>query len=322
MTAPDAPTPVPDGAEVHVFAPATVANVAAGFDVLGFALHRPGDDITVRFDNGDGLRITAITGAAGDIPTAVEKNTAGIAAAALLEHLDLRRGVAMHIHKGIPAGSGIGSSASSAVAAVVAVSELGGRPLVRSELLPFALKGEAAASAGAIHADNVGPCLLGGMVLVRSNVDLDTVSLNVPDQLFAAVVLPELTILTSEARGVLRPAIPMADAITQWGNLGGLVAGLARSDYELIGRSLHDVVAEPYRAQLIPGFPEVREAALDAGALGCSISGAGPAVFALCRGDDLAFRTAIAMQAAFLEAGLPSERFVSSINPLGAQRLK
>lgn len=313
---------MPDGAEVHVFAPATVANVAAGFDVLGFALHRPGDDITVRFDGGRGLRITSIGGAADGIPSEVDQNTAGIAAAALIEHLGLKRGVDMQIYKGIPAGSGIGSSASSAVAAVVAVNELAGRPLERSELLPFALKGEAAASAGAIHADNVGPCLLGGMVLVRSNADLDTVNLPVPEQLFAAVVLPELRILTSEARSVLRPEIPMADAITQWGNLGGLVAGLARSDYGLIGRSLHDVVAEPYRAQLIPGFSKVREAALQAGALGCSISGAGPAVFALCRGDDQAFRAAIAMQAAFLEAGLASDRFVSSINPLGAQRLK
>ena len=322
MTASDALTPVPDGAEVHVFAPATVANVAAGFDVLGFALHRPGDEVTVRFASGEGLRIASMTGADDGIPTEVYANTAGIAAAALLDHLGLDRGIEMHIHKGIPAGSGIGSSASSAVAAVVAVNELVGRPLARRELLPYALKGEAAASAGAIHADNVGPCLLGGMVLVRSNQDLDTVRLPVPEQLYAAVVLPNLRILTSEARGVLRPEIPMADAITQWGNLGGLVAGLNLGDFDLIGRSLQDVVAEPYRARLIPGFHDVGQAALEAGALGCSISGAGPAVFALCQGDELAFRAAIAMQAAFLEAGLASERFVSSINPLGAQRLK
>lgn len=311
-----------ESSEVHVFAPATVANVAAGFDVLGFALHRPGDDVQVRFDDGEGLRIVDITGFSVEIPRAIEANTAGIAASALLSHLGVQRGVQMSIHKGIPPGSGIGSSACSAVAAVVAVNELLGRPLERERLLPFALEGEAAASAGAIHADNVGPCLFGGMVLVRSNRELDTVSLPVPGELFAAVVLPDLQILTSDARRVLRGEIPMADAIVQWGNLGGLVAGLAYGDYGLIGRSLRDVVAEPYRAPLIPGFASVKAAALDAGALGCSISGAGPAVFALCRGDETAFQVAIAMQSAFERAGLASERFVSSINPLGAQRIK
>jgi len=308
--------------EVHVFAPATVANVAAGFDVLGFAMHRPGDDVFVRFDEEPGLRIAEITGDGGAIPTAVDENTAGIAAKALLAHLDVKRGVQMRIHKGIPAGSGIGSSASSAVAAAVAVNELLGRPLERRDLLPFALEGEAAASGGAIHADNVGPCLLGGMVLVRSNRDLDTVALTVPQQLYAAVALPNLQILTSDARNVLRPEIPMSDAIAQWGNLAALVAGLDRADYPLIGRSLQDVVAEPYRAPLIPGFEAVRDAARSAGALGCSISGAGPAVFALCRGDEIAFRVAIEMQEAFSKSGLRSERFVSSINPLGAQRIK
>jgi len=310
------------GADVEVFAPATVANVAVGFDVLGFALHRPGDHITVRFDDRPGLRIVEIAGHHVGIPREVDRNTAGIAAAALLRHLAERRGVQMIIHKGIPPGSGIGSSACSAVAAVVAINELLGRPLERQDLLPFALEGEAAASGGAIHADNVGPCLLGGIVLVRSNHDLDCVPIPAPEQLFAAVVLPKLQILTSEARAVLRPEIPMADAVTQWGNLGGLVAGLVQSDYGLISRSLHDVVAEPYRAPLIPGFAAVRAAAKAAGALGCSISGAGPAVFALCRGDRSAFEAAIAMQAAFTEVEMPSERFVSSINPNGAQRIK
>ena len=308
--------------EIEVFAPATVANVAAGFDVLGFALHRPGDTVLVEEGGVGGVEIVEIEGDDGELPRAVADNTAGIAAQALLDHLGDRRGVRMHIHKGIPVGSGIGSSACSAVAGAVAVNELLGRPLQRRDLLPFALKGEAAASAGAIHADNVGPSLLGGMVLVRSNAELDTVNLPVPDQLFAAVVLPRLKILTSMAREALRSQVPLADAVVQWGNLGGLVAGLARSDYGLIGRSLKDVVAEPYRAPLIPGFAEVRDAALEAGALGCSISGAGPAVFALCRGDESAFRVAIAMQKAFDAEGLPSERFVSSINPLGAQRIK
>lgn len=308
--------------EVQVFAPATVANVAAGFDVLGFAMHRPGDHVTVWFDGAGGLSIVDIQGKGGGLPISIEENTAGIAAQALLEHLGETRGIAMSIHKGIPAGSGIGSSACSAVAGVVAVNELLGRPLPRQELLRFALKGEAAASAGAFHADNVAPCLLGGMVLVRSHEELDTVSLPVPSSLFCAVVLPKIRILTSDARNVLRSEIPMQDAITQWGNLGALVAGLSLGDLPLVGRSLQDVVAEPYRAPLIPGFEDVRNAALRAGALGCSISGAGPAVFALCQGDETAFQVASSMQAAFDAAGQCAERFVSSINPLGAQRIK
>ncbi|MEL6135168.1 MAG: homoserine kinase, partial [Bacteroidota bacterium] len=188
--------------------------------------------------------------------------------------------------------------------------------------LPFALKGEAIASGGAIHADNVGPCLLGGMVLVRSNKDLDTVSIHTPSDLHAAVALPDLEILTVDARNILRKDIPMSEAITQWGNLGGMIAGLTQGDYGLISRSLKDVIAEPYRSQLIPSFYEVKQAALNAGALGCSISGAGPSVFALCKGDEVAFKVAVAMQYVFEDAGIACERFVSSINPLGAVRIK
>lgn len=309
-------------ADVEVFAPATVANVGCGFDVLGFAIHRPGDTVTAHPRAAPGLVIERIEGLSEGIPLEVSQNTAGVAAQALLDHLGESRGIGLIIDKGIPIGSGAGSSASSAVAAVVAVNELLGRPMERHALLPFALAGEAIASGGAIHADNVGPCLLGGIVLIRSNADFDTVPLDCPEHLFAAVVLPEHRILTTEARAILRPEIPMSDAITQWGNVGGLVAGLSKRDYALIGRSLVDVVAEPRRAALIPGFAEVRAAALDAGALGCGISGAGPAVFALCEGDDAAFRVAIEMQRGFREAGLRSDRFVSGINPHGALRVR
>lgn len=312
----------PMDVDVEVYAPATVANVGCGFDVLGFAIHRPGDTVIARRGPGPDLTIDSIGGFAEGIPLDVEANTAGVAAKALLDHLGERRGVRLHIEKGIPIGSGAGSSASSAVAAVLAVNELLGRPLERRGLLPFALAGEAIASGGAIHADNVGPCLLGGMVLVRSNPAFDTVAIPCPDQLFAAVVLPDHQILTTEARAILRPEIPMKDAITQWGNVGGLVAGLMLSDYALIGRSLVDVVAEPVRASLIPGFEQVRDAALRHGALGCGISGAGPAVFALCEGDEDAFRVAIAMQTAFRTAGLSSRRWVSSVNAHGAQRTR
>ncbi len=308
--------------DIHVFAPASVANVGCGFDTLGFSIHRPGDDIIVRFSQEPGLKITRITGDGGILPKEVEENTAGVAALRLLEHLGDNRGVEMEIHKGIPIGSGMGSSACSAVAGALAINELLGKPLSKHELLPFALAGEAIASGGAIHADNVAPCLLGGLVLVRSNEDFDTVQIPVPKNLYTAVVLPDLQILTSEARSILRDEIPMKEAITQWGNVGGLVAGFMKGDFDLIGRSLQDVVVEPYRAKLIPHFYEVKAAAISKGALGSSISGAGPAVFALCEGDDVAFQVAIAMQNVFLQAQIPCERYVSTINTLGAMRIK
>lgn len=308
--------------EVHVFAPATVANVACGFDTLGFAIHRPGDEVVARFSDTPGLTITKITGDNGKLPLDVQKNTATVSALALMEHLGVVQGIEIEIHKGLPIGSGLGSSAASAVAGVMAVNELMGRPLEKKALLPFALKGEALASGGAIHADNVGPCLLGGIELIRSNKDLDTINIPAPEHLYAAVVLPEIEILTVEARAVLRKEIPMPDAVTQWGNLAAMIAGLMKQDYELIGRSLVDVIAEPYRADLIPGFFRVKQAALNAGALGCSISGAGPAMFALCKGDENAFKAGIAMQYVFQDLGIGCERFISTINTQGAVRLK
>ena len=308
--------------DIHVFAPASVANVGCGFDTLGFSIHRPGDDIIVRFSSRPGLHIVNIQGDKGKLPLEPEKNTAGVAALRLMEYLAVDKGVEMEIFKGIPIGSGMGSSACSAVAGAMAINELFGKPLGKKELLPFALAGEAIASGGAIHADNVAPCLLGGMVLVRSNDEIDTIQIDVPSNLYAAVVLPDLEILTSEARSILRTEIPMKEAITQWGNVGGLVAGFMKEDYGLIGRSLQDVIVEPYRAKLIPHFYEVKNKALENGALGCSISGAGPAVFSLCKGDDVAFRVAIAMQRAFIEANIGCERYVSTINTLGAMRIK
>lgn len=308
--------------EVHVFAPATVANVACGFDSLGFAIHRPGDDVVVRFSNKPGLTITKITGDGGKLPLEAEKNTAGVAALSLIKDLGVGPGIEMEIHKGIPIGSGMGSSACSAVAGAFAVNELLGRPLKKKQLLSYSLEGEAIASGGAIHADNVGPCLLGGMILIRSNTDLDTIHIPVPEQLYAVVVLPELQILTVDARNILPTEISLEEGITQWGNLGGMIAGLVQKDYALIGRSLQDVIAEPYRSKLIPGFYQVKEAAIKAGALGCSISGAGPAIFALCQGDECAFKVGIKMQQAFEAEGIKAERFISPINTLGAQRIK
>jgi len=306
---------------IHIYAPATVANVACGFDTLGFAIDRPGDEIFARFSDEPGLRNTAIHGDGGKLPLEVEKNTAGVAAKAVMQHIGMTRGVELEIHKGLPIGSGMGSSAASAVGGAMAINELMDRPLTRQELLPFALEGEAIASGGAIHADNVGPSLLGGIILVRSNLEYDTVKIDAPKELYAAIALPDIQILTVEARAVLRKEIPMKDAIVQWGNLGAMIAGLVQADYGLISRSLVDVIAEPYRASLIPAFHKVKAAAMETGALGCSISGAGPAIFALCEGDRTAFKTAMAMQRVFLENGIDCKRNVSAINVDGAKRL-
>ena len=306
---------------LKVFAPASVANIACGYDVLGFALEGPGDEIVVRFSGEKGLRITQITGAQGKLPYEVERNTAGFAAQKLLEHLgETDRGIDMEIHKKMPFGSGLGSSAASAAAAVMAINELLKRPLEKRELLPFAVLGEQVAD-GAYHADNVAPALLGGIVLVRDNEELDVHRLPVPRGLHAAVVHPDVKILTKDARQVLSPQVSLQQMIQQTGNIAGLVVGLYQSDLDLIARSLEDVVIEPQRASLIPNFYRVKQAALQAGALGCSISGAGPSVFALNANSVIAERAGKAMQRAFLDTGIDCRLYLSPINQEGAIKL-
>ncbi len=307
--------------EVKVFAPASVANVAVGYDILGFALERPGDEIIVRFADHEGLQISKITGDNGKLPYEVQKNTAGFAAQCLLEHLgETKRGIEMEIHKKMPFGSGLGSSAASSAAGVWAVNELLGTPLSKREVLHFAVLGEQIAD-GAYHADNVAPALLGGMVLIRNNKELDVHQLPVPDGLVASVVYPHIKILTKDARGVLSPNLPLPKMIQQCGNLAGMIIGLYQSDFSLIGRSLKDVVIEPQRAQLIPPFYEVKKAALAAGALGCSISGAGPSIFALSQGREKAEHVAQAMAQVFNNHQIPVEEFVSSVNQSGAIKI-
>ncbi len=304
--------------EVKIFAPASAGNAIVGFDILGLALEHPGDEIIVRHSKRPGLHISAITGDEGKLPYDPELNTAGLAALSVLKHLgETGIGIEMEIHKHMPFGSGLGSSAASAVGGAFAVNLLLGSPLSKKELLPFAMQGEQLAS-GAYHADNVAPSLLGGIILIRSNQDLDVHSLPVPDELFAAVVYPQVEILTKEARGILKPEIALKKHIEQSGLLGGFITGLFRSDYELIGRSLRDVVIEPQRARLIPHFYEVQSAALYAGALGCSISGAGPSVIALCRGASVAKAAGEAMQEVFSRAGIANELFLSAVNRDGA----
>jgi homoserine kinase len=309
--------------EVRVFAPATVANVAVGFDILGFALDRPGDEVVARFaPQQSGLRITSITGT-GDkkLPLATERNTAGFAALQLLRALNKETlGIEMEIHKKMPFGSGLGSSAASAAAGVFAVNELLGSPLSKMEILRFAVEGEQIAD-GAFHADNVAPSLLGGITFIRDNASLDVHQLPIPPDLWAAVVYPFVEILTKDARDALSTTTTLKTAIAQTGNLGGLLIGLYENDYALIGRALQDVMIEPQRAHLIPGFHTVKTAALDAGALGSSISGAGPTVFALCQGQAQAQAAAEAMQAAFRQHQVDSTSYTSRINPKGAVRL-
>jgi homoserine kinase len=307
--------------EVRVFAPATVANVAVGFDILGFAIDGPGDEIIARYSNASGVTISCITGDGGKLPLKAEKNTAGFAAIRLLEQLGKPElGVELEIHKKMPFGSGLGSSAASAAAGVMAVNALLDMPVPKIASLHCAVLGEQIAD-GAYHADNVAPSLLGGIILIRANDGLDVHSLPIPDELYAAVVYPHVSILTKDARDVLRPTTTLPQCIQQTGNLGGLVVGLYESDYELIGRSLQDVIIEPQRAQLIPGFAAVKLAALEAGALGCSISGAGPSVFALCKGCEIAQSAGAAMQKAFLNQDIPCDLFVSPINKEGAKIL-
>jgi len=303
--------------EVRVFAPATVANVACGYDVLGFAIDKPGDEVVVRFSETPGLRITAITGDEGKLPLEAEKNTAGIAALELLKHLEKTDlGIEMEVHKKMPFGSGLGSSAASAVAGPFAINELLGAPLSRKELLPFAMAGEAAAD-GAWHADNVGPSLLGGIVFIRDNETLDLSSLPVPDDLWAAVVHPDIEILTKVAREILPKQIPLSSVTRQVGNLGGFICGLVENDYDLLSRSIHDVVAEPARKTLIPGFDEAKKAALAAGALGFSISGAGPSVFALCQGEGIARKSGEAIAEVFADLNLSHQLYLSRVNQSG-----
>lgn len=305
--------------EVRVFAPATVANVAVGFDILGFAIEGPGDEVVARLSEKPGVRISCITGDGGQLPLRAEKNTAGFAAIRLLEQLQQSSlGVELEIHKKMPFGSGLGSSAASAAAGVMAINALLGMPSAKLDTLHPAVLGEQIAD-GAYHADNVAPSLLGGIILIRANEGLDVHRLPIPGELYAAVVYPHVSILTKDARDVLSPTTTLPQCIRQSGNLGGLIIGLYESNYELIGRSLDDVIIEPQRARLIPGFATVKAAALDAGALGCSISGAGPSVFALCKGARTAQLAGEAMQNAFLNQDIPCDLFVSPINKEGAK---
>lgn len=304
--------------EIKIFCPATIANLSCGFDVLGLCLETAGDEMIIRKSAIKGVRITKIIGA--DLPLETEKNVAGVAALALLEAVETDFGFDIEIYKNIKAGSGIGSSAASSAGAVFGINELLGQPFTRKELVQFAMQGEKLASGNA-HADNVAPALLGGFTLVRSYNPLDIIKIESPSELYATVVHPQIELKTSDARSVLKQTVSLKSAIVQWGNVGGLIAGLYTQDYDLIGRSLHDEIVEPLRSVLIPGFDLIKKTAMENGALGSGISGSGPSIFALSKGKETADKIAKAMGAVYDEMNLPYEIHVSRINPDGIRIL-
>ncbi len=301
---------------VTAFAPATVANVSCGFDIMGFAIDAIGDRVTVAYADANTVKVTGPYGHL--IPAAWEKNTASVAVQAYLTFIQ-KSGLTFSIslEKNMPLGSGMGSSASSSAAAVFAVNHLLGDVLSTKELIPFAMEGERVAS-GSAHADNVAPSLLGGFVLIRSYHPLDIITVTSPDELFCAVVHPHIELHTSDARRILQSEIPIGDVIKQTANTAGFMVGLLTEDYSLLGRSMSDLLAEPKRTRLIPGFDEAKQAAMQAGALGCGISGSGPSIFALSKGMSCAEEIAQAIKKSFLKVGLDSEAFTSSLNVKGA----
>lgn len=308
------------GDKIRVFAPATVANVACGFDVLGFAIDKPGDELIMDITAEPGVRIESIEGDEGQLPRDPKKNSATVAIQDYLDHIGAAFGCRIWLKKLMPSGSGLGSSAASAVAGVYAINTLCGERLTKEEMLPFLLNAEKAACDAAI-ADNVAASLFGGFILVRSYEPLDILHIPVPEDLWCAVIHPHVVVLTKDAREILPKDIPLAHSLRQSANVGGMMVGLLRGDYDLIGRSLVDYIAEPYRSQLIPGFYDMKNAAKEAGALGGSISGSGPSVFALCHGKDAAFRAGDAMKAVLDKLGVSSEVYVSKVNAQGPKVL-
>ncbi len=302
---------------IRVFAPASVSNVGPGFDMMGFALNEPGDEIKLSYNNKKEIRITKITGDDNRLPFDADKNTATVAIKSLLKKYNVNIGLDVEIHKKMGIGSGLGSSAASAVGGVFAANKLLRMELSNFEMLEHAIAGEFIAS-GSIHADNVAPALFGGFVLIRSyNPVIDVIKLDYPKDLFCTIVFPDIEIKTSEARKILSKTVDLKTAIAQAGHASALVAGLLTNNYDLIGRSIVDHIAEPKRAKLIPCYNEVREAALSIGAINCNITGSGPSMFAFSTSKTKAEEIGEAMKKAAVSKGLRSKIYVSKINKKG-----
>lgn len=305
--------------EIKIFSPATVANVACGFDVLGFCLDSVGDEMVIRKVAKKGIFITKIEGGF-DLPYETELNVAGVSALAMYEATKPDCGFEIEINKKIKPGSGIGSSAASAVGSVFGMNELLGRPYTKTQLTEFAIKGEALASK-CEHADNLAPALFGGFTLVKSISPLEILEIPSPDDLYATIIHPQIEIKTSEARAILPKEVTLSNAITQWANLGSLIHALHTSDYGLIEKSLHDVIVEPYRSQLIPHYNEVKTAVLKAGALGAGISGSGPSIFTLNKGIETAQKVAVSMKNVYSKTNIDFDIHITKINTDGIKIL-
>ena len=303
--------------EIKVFAPATVANVACGYDVMGFAMQDIGDTLIIKKTASKKLEIENGVGCE-KLSSDPKINVIGAAVYSLLATYgkEIDFGFKFEVSKNIKPGSGLGSSASSSSAAVFGVNYLLGSPFTKKELVQFAMEGERVAS-GSAHADNVAPSLLGGFTLIRSYDPLDVISLEYPDSLYASVVYPQIEIKTSDSKKIVKKEIPLHDVITQLGNVGGLVVGLATPDYNLISRSLKDVIAEPARSLLIPLFNEAKNIAMKGGALGSSISGSGPSIFALSISKKIAKNIAKSLHDLYTSNEILAKVYFSKINTKG-----
>ena len=295
---------------IKIKAPATVANLVCGFDILGLALKEPEDIMELTLSDAPGIRIRHIDGY--DLPAEPEKNVAGAALLAFLQELNQDVGFDVCIDKRIKPGSGLGSSAASSAGAVIAANHLTGNTFSKEDLVRFAMNGEKVAS-GVKHADNIAPCIYGGITLIRSIFPLDIIELSGPP-LYVTVVHPQIEVRTSDARQILRKEVQLKDAIRQWGNIAGLVTGFLKQDYKLIGRSLEDVIIEPVRSILIPGFDQVKKGSKEIGALGGGISGSGPSIFMLCEELKTAKEVEKLMQNVYEKVGVDFKTYVTTVN--------
>ena len=312
----------PEAERVRAFAPATVSNLGAGFDVFGLAVSGPGDEVVVTRAEGRGVVSVSVAGDDGRLPTDPAKNAASAAAQAVLDELSLSAGLAVHVDKGLPLSAGLGGSAASAVAGAVAANALLEGGLSEEALLRCARAGEEKGS-GAAHLDNAAPALVGGFVIIPAGEPLRIVRVPTPEELTMAVVHPHVEVETANARAALGDTVSLSAGITQWGNSAALIAGLYQRDWDLIGSSLVDAVAEPIRREFVPGFEAVRRAAMSAGAVGMGLSGSGPSVFAMCRGRATAEAAAAAMVDAFRAVGgVESDVLVSAVAADGARILE
>lgn len=302
-----------DKQAIKIEAPGTVANMVCGFDVLGFALQHPADEMWMQLSSKPGIHIHPDP--QYHLPTDPEKNVAGAALLAMLEDCKPGTGFELKITKHIKPGSGVGSSAASSAGAVAGANALLGYPFSKDQLVQYAMFGEKLAS-GVKHADNIAPCIFGGVTLIRSIHPLDIIALPSPD-LFVSLVHPQIEVRTADARAILKKQLLLKDAIRQWGNIAGLVAGLTLKDYDLIGRSLEDHLIEPVRSILIPGFDEIKERSLAAGALGGGISGSGPSIFMLSKTAETAEKVAEEMAKVYQRLEVEYHTYVTAVNNEG-----